>query len=62
MYGGPPAVAMFATNARREFMCFLLRNLISDRYKIEAYRGSEFAPRVLAEHGLPVVMKVLDLQ
>ncbi|GJE95448.1 carbohydrate esterase family 9 protein [Phanerochaete sordida] len=41
-YGHPPAVAMFATNAR---------------YKREAYRGSEFAPRVLAQHGLKVVMK-----
>ncbi|EMD37373.1 hypothetical protein CERSUDRAFT_114046 [Gelatoporia subvermispora B] len=41
-YGHPPAVAMFATNAR---------------YKREAYRGSEFAPRILAQHGLPVVMK-----
>lgn len=28
------------------------------RYKREAYRGSEFAPRILAENGLRVVMKV----
>lgn len=35
---------MFATNAR---------------YKREAYRGSEFAPRILAENGIDVVMKVL---
>ncbi|KAK7470191.1 hypothetical protein VKT23_001629 [Stygiomarasmius scandens] len=43
MYGGePPAVALFATSAR---------------YKREAYRGSEFAPKVLAENGLNVVMK-----
>ncbi|EPS99813.1 hypothetical protein FOMPIDRAFT_1060582 [Fomitopsis schrenkii] len=41
-YDHTPAVAMFATNAR---------------YKREAYRGSEFAPRILAEHGVPVVMK-----
>lgn len=41
-YGQPPGVAMFATNAR---------------YKREAYRGSEFAPRILAENGLRVVMK-----
>ncbi|KAH8102297.1 carbohydrate esterase family 9 protein [Cristinia sonorae] len=41
-YGHPPAVAMFATNAR---------------YKREAYRGSEFAPRILAQNGLKVVMK-----
>ena len=39
-----PAVALFATNAR---------------YKREAYRGSEFAPRILAENGIDVVMKVL---
>ncbi|KAJ6469475.1 hypothetical protein C8R45DRAFT_1055168 [Mycena sanguinolenta] len=41
-YGHPPAVAIFATNAR---------------YKREAYRGSEFAPRILADNGLDVVMK-----
>ncbi|KAM5543998.1 hypothetical protein V8D89_002615 [Ganoderma adspersum] len=41
-YGHPPAIALFATQAR---------------YKREAYRGSEFAPRVLADHGLQVVMK-----
>ena len=33
---------MFATNAR---------------YKREAYRGSEFAARILADNGIPVVMK-----
>jgi hypothetical protein len=41
--GGPPAAALFATNAR---------------YKREAYRGSEFAPRILADNGIKVVMKV----
>jgi imidazolonepropionase-like amidohydrolase len=41
-YGPPPAVAIFATNAR---------------YKREAYRGSEFAPKILADAGLSVVMK-----
>ncbi|KAH9474485.1 hypothetical protein JR316_0012944 [Psilocybe cubensis] len=41
-YGHPPAIAMFATNAR---------------YKREAYRGSEFAARILADNGLQVVMK-----
>ncbi|KAJ7678491.1 carbohydrate esterase family 9 protein [Mycena rosella] len=41
-YGPTPAIALFATNAR---------------YKREAYRGSEFAPRILAEHGLTVLMK-----
>ncbi|KAG1759992.1 hypothetical protein EDD22DRAFT_980832 [Suillus occidentalis] len=42
MWGGTPAIALFASN----FRC-----------KREAYRGSEFAPRVLAEHGIDVVMK-----
>ncbi|KDR75829.1 hypothetical protein GALMADRAFT_248549 [Galerina marginata CBS 339.88] len=41
-FGKTPAIALFATNAR---------------YKREAYRGSEFAPRILAENGLRVVMK-----
>ncbi|CDO72361.1 hypothetical protein BN946_scf184977.g58 [Trametes cinnabarina] len=41
-YGHPPAVALFATNAR---------------YKRESYRGSEFAPRILADNGLHVIMK-----
>ncbi|KAF7969725.1 hypothetical protein HWV62_26136 [Athelia sp. TMB] len=41
-YDHPPAIAMFATQGR---------------YKREAYRASEFAPRILAEHGLQVVMK-----
>ncbi|CAE6451909.1 unnamed protein product [Rhizoctonia solani] len=37
-----PAVALFATNAR---------------YKYEAYRGSEFAPKILHDNGLRIVMK-----
>lgn len=41
--GHPPAVAMFAVHSR---------------YKREAYRGSEFAPRILAENGIKVIMKV----
>ncbi|KAF7323766.1 Carbohydrate esterase family 9 protein [Mycena kentingensis (nom. inval.)] len=41
-YGGPPAIAMFAAHSR---------------YKREAYRGSEFAPRILADHGIDVVLK-----
>ncbi|GLB37491.1 putative amidohydrolase family protein [Lyophyllum shimeji] len=41
-YGGTPAVALFATNSR---------------YKREAYRSSEFAPRILARHGLKVLLK-----
>lgn len=28
------------------------------RYKREAYRHSEYAPRILADEGVPVVMKV----
>ncbi|KAL0056647.1 hypothetical protein AAF712_016747 [Marasmius tenuissimus] len=38
-YGHPPIVAMFATNAR---------------VKREAYRASEFAPKVLSENGIGV--------
>jgi len=38
----PPAVALFATNAR---------------YKRESYRGSEFAPKILADAGIQVNMK-----
>ncbi|KAJ7098293.1 carbohydrate esterase family 9 protein [Mycena epipterygia] len=41
-YGHPPAIAIFATHAR---------------FKREASRGSEFAPRILADNGLDVVMK-----
>ncbi|KAI5891592.1 composite domain of metallo-dependent hydrolase [Schizophyllum commune H4-8] len=41
-YGGPPASAVFATFAR---------------YKREAYRHSEFAPKILHDNGLKVVMK-----
>ncbi|KAH8116645.1 composite domain of metallo-dependent hydrolase [Phellopilus nigrolimitatus] len=41
-YGNTPAAAIFATNAR---------------YKREAYRGSEFAPKILAQNGIQVVMK-----
>ncbi|KAF9569103.1 carbohydrate esterase family 9 protein [Agrocybe pediades] len=42
MWGGIPSVAIFATN---------------HRFKREAYRGSEFAGRVLADAGIPVIMK-----
>lgn len=41
-WGGTPTVAMFATLART---------------KREQYRHSEFAPKILSEHGIPVVMK-----
>ncbi|KAJ7765048.1 hypothetical protein DFH07DRAFT_902839 [Mycena maculata] len=41
-WGGSPSVALFATN---------------HRYNFGSYRGSEFAPRVLSDAGIPVVMK-----
>ncbi|THH19962.1 hypothetical protein EW146_g1322 [Bondarzewia mesenterica] len=41
-YAHPPAVALFATHGR---------------YKREAYRSSELAPRILTDSGLKVVMK-----
>ncbi|KAF8076559.1 carbohydrate esterase family 9 protein [Lyophyllum atratum] len=41
-WGGAPGVALFATN---------------HRYTRESFRGSEFAPRVLADAGIPVIMK-----
>ncbi|KAJ6483842.1 hypothetical protein C8R47DRAFT_1217531 [Mycena vitilis] len=41
-WGGIPAIALFASNFRK---------------KREAYRGSEFAPGILADNGLPVIMK-----
>ncbi|KAH9855025.1 composite domain of metallo-dependent hydrolase [Lenzites betulinus] len=42
MYGGIPTMALFAD---------------SSRFKREAYRGSRFAPRILADHGFPIAMK-----
>ncbi|KAJ8522890.1 hypothetical protein ONZ45_g603 [Pleurotus djamor] len=41
-WGGTPSIALFAANARK---------------KREAYRNSEFAPKILADSGVPVVMK-----
>ncbi|KDQ09069.1 hypothetical protein BOTBODRAFT_165096 [Botryobasidium botryosum FD-172 SS1] len=41
-WGGPPAVAIFSLHSR---------------YKREAYRGSEYAPYILAKNGLRVIMK-----
>ncbi|KAF9017012.1 hypothetical protein BDZ89DRAFT_1117848 [Hymenopellis radicata] len=41
-YGGAPAVALFATNGR---------------YKREAWRQSEFAPKIHASNGITVLMK-----
>ena len=43
--GHPPAIALFSTKAR---------------YKRESYRGSEFAPKILAENGLKVIVKVIS--
>lgn len=43
---------------------FTARSIAEDwnyRKKREAYRGSEFAPRVLAAHAVPVVMKVCQV-
>jgi hypothetical protein len=59
-YGGPPAVAIFATNARLviSFCPSLLACLMQFRYKREAYRGSEFAAKILADNNLTVIMKV----
>ncbi|KAI0658489.1 composite domain of metallo-dependent hydrolase [Cubamyces menziesii] len=41
-YGGVPTIALFSDESR---------------YKREAYRGSKFAPRVLADYGFPVAMQ-----
>ncbi|KAH8826842.1 carbohydrate esterase family 9 protein [Flagelloscypha sp. PMI_526] len=41
-WGGTPAAALFASNARK---------------KREAYRNSEFGPAILADNGIKVVMK-----
>lgn len=35
-----------------------LSDLFDNSFKREAYRGSEFAPRILADEGIPVIMKV----
>jgi hypothetical protein len=65
-YGGTPAIALFATNARFVKSTFIiLRHVFADedndRYKREAYRGTEFAPRILADNGLRVMMKVCTI-
>ncbi|KAH0583360.1 hypothetical protein H2248_008989 [Termitomyces sp. 'cryptogamus'] len=41
-WGGAPSMALFASNARK---------------KREAYRNSEFAPKILAENGFSIIMK-----
>ncbi|EJF58883.1 hypothetical protein DICSQDRAFT_66150, partial [Dichomitus squalens LYAD-421 SS1] len=41
--GNPPAAALFASHGR---------------YKREAYHDSEFAPHILADNGIQVVLKV----
>jgi hypothetical protein len=43
MLGPTPGVALFANNAR---------------YKREAYRGTPFAPKILASEGIQIAMKV----
>jgi hypothetical protein len=35
-----------------------MKDVYVQRYKREAYRGSEFAARILSENGLSVVVKV----
>lgn len=40
------------------FMAIEIINHPPPSYKREAFRGSEFAPRVLADSGIPVVLKV----
>jgi hypothetical protein len=40
------------------FRFFFTPSFCQYREKREAYRNSEFAMRVLADHGIPVVMKV----
>ncbi|KAF8165543.1 hypothetical protein B0H34DRAFT_689508 [Crassisporium funariophilum] len=42
MWGGMPSIAIFATN---------------HHYKRESFRGSEYAARILADNGIPVIMK-----
>ena len=36
---------------------FIRVHFILHRMKRESYRASEFAPRILASHGIPVVLK-----
>ena len=59
-WGGTPTIAIFATNHRSvEIVSInLMCPLMLYSYKRESYRGSEFAGRVLADAGIPVVMKV----
>lgn len=58
----PPAIAMFAVFSRSVlFVSYLYaRANVRDnrRYKREAFRHSEFAPRVLHDKGIKVLMKV----
>ena len=56
--GEPPGVALFATFARWVHVDSLGPSIQpQSRYKREAYRASEFAPRILTQHGIPVMMK-----
>ena len=40
--------------------CSYITPPLAQRYKREAYRASEFAPRILAQEGLTVLMKVFN--
>lgn len=63
-WGGAPALALFSDHARYAFSFqfdtpIVVSNVHNcSSYKREAYRGSEYAPSILAKHGLRVIMKV----
>ncbi|KAG2118642.1 hypothetical protein DEU56DRAFT_837624 [Suillus clintonianus] len=48
-----PAIALFASKSRYVDVFCLAR-----RKKREAYRRSEFAPQMLAQHGINAIMKM----
>ncbi|KAF7342244.1 Composite domain of metallo-dependent hydrolase [Mycena venus] len=56
-WGGFPTIALFASNFRYVFEDFIHLHPSGFLKKREAYRGSEFASRILSDNGLPVVMK-----
>lgn len=59
-YGGTPTIALFAVHGGFVPVDpdLFYGSDTRGRYKREAYRGSPFAARVLADNGIPVVMKV----
>lgn len=60
----PPSSANATASSADALKYFLIRHecgASSDRYNWEAYRGPEFASRILADHGLPVAIKVSSL-